>query len=293
MATKKQIIGIAVAGAAVLGWAAFRPELLFVNKTVNEKLPTMGNEKAHEIASGMFSSEAHETKGSATLVKVGNKSYLRLSAFSTSNGPDVRVYLLKEGQQPTSDDVLDLGSIKGNQGDQNYELPTDVTLTGNENVSIWCKRFSVGFGTAKLHSKAKPTASSSSSAFSFIPLDAGFGSDITVTSGKFGGDSGFAGSASIVESNGTRNLKVQFSKIKDGKFTMKLLKKESLKIGAFDAITPSVDLGSPQKGTKNIPISKEIDAWLYRSVAVIKDGQIVSFVNLRSAQEKSVGLNLA
>lgn len=297
MATKKQIIGIAVAGVAIVGWAAFRPELLFVNKSVNEKLPTMGNDKVEEIATGMFASQAHETKGTASLVKVGTKQYLRLSGFSTSNGPDVRVLILKEGSQPNSEGATDLGSIKGNQGDQNYELPANLMLTGNENISIWCQRFSVGFGTAKLHTDNKASATIQQSQFTpsntrFAPLNVGFGGDIVVTFGNFNG-SGFAGKASIVETNGARNLRLQLTKVQEGNFSIKLLKKESLKVGPFDSKVPSVDLGSPQNGTKNVPISKEIDAWLYRSVAVIKDGQIVAFVNLRSAQEKPAGLNLA
>jgi hypothetical protein len=45
---------------------------------------------------------------------------------------------------------IDLGSIKGNIGDQNYVLGPDVDLSKYRAVSVWCKRFSVNFGTAPL-----------------------------------------------------------------------------------------------------------------------------------------------
>jgi hypothetical protein len=45
---------------------------------------------------------------------------------------------------------IDLGSIKGNIGDQNYVLGADVDLSKYRTVSAWCKRFSINFGVAPL-----------------------------------------------------------------------------------------------------------------------------------------------
>jgi len=45
---------------------------------------------------------------------------------------------------------IDLGSIKGNIGDQNYTLGSDADLSKYRAVSVWCKRFSVNFGAAPL-----------------------------------------------------------------------------------------------------------------------------------------------
>ena len=80
-----------------------------------------------------------------------------LTDFETSNGPDVHVYLV------AADDALDsaavtragfveVGPLKGNIGDQNYELPASVDLGRYRAVTIWCKRFSVNFATAPLMS---------------------------------------------------------------------------------------------------------------------------------------------
>jgi hypothetical protein len=43
---------------------------------------------------------------------------------------------------------IDLGSIKGNMGDQNYDVPNTVDLDKYQAVTIWCAHFNVNFGTA-------------------------------------------------------------------------------------------------------------------------------------------------
>jgi Electron transfer DM13 len=80
---------------------------------------------------------------------------LRFTDFKTSNGPDVHVYLVAADDASDSESVtkagfVDLGSIKGNIGDQNYTLGSNVDLSKYRAVSVWCKRFSVNFGTAAL-----------------------------------------------------------------------------------------------------------------------------------------------
>jgi hypothetical protein len=45
---------------------------------------------------------------------------------------------------------IDLGTIKGNIGDQNYALSADVDLSKYRTISIWCKRFAINFGVAPL-----------------------------------------------------------------------------------------------------------------------------------------------
>jgi hypothetical protein len=48
------------------------------------------------------------------------------------------------------DDYLNLGRLKGNQGDQNHELPADVDLARFRSVVVWCDRFDSAFGAADL-----------------------------------------------------------------------------------------------------------------------------------------------
>ena len=152
---KVTLVAIIVAGGA--GWYAFRPERAFINQKVNEQAPT-ASAMNNQLATGEFHSGAHETKGMATVLQLGEgKKTLRLTNFATSNGPDVHVYLVaaqdaKDNDSVKQAEVLDLGSLKGNIGDQNYELPANADLAKYRAVTIWCKRFSVNFGTAPLNS---------------------------------------------------------------------------------------------------------------------------------------------
>lgn len=167
MQNRKLMIGIIALAVVVVGWYLFRPELLFISKTVNEQLPTaqpttMAMSKGTEpmvLAKGDFRGLAHETKGVATVHQLGDgKRILRLTNFETSNGPDVHVYLVaaevaKDNETVKQAGFIDLGSMKGNKGDQNYDVPADVDLNKYKSVSIWCARFGVNFGAASLASQ--------------------------------------------------------------------------------------------------------------------------------------------
>lgn len=163
MSKRSFIIGIGIISLAI-AWYAFRPELLFVNKTVNEELPTaqmtsIAMSKGTEptvLGKGDFRGLAHETKGEVTVHQLADgKRILRLTNFETSNGPDVHVYLVaaevaKDNATVKQAGFIDLGSLKGNKGDQNYEVPADADLKKYKSVSIWCARFGVNFGAATL-----------------------------------------------------------------------------------------------------------------------------------------------
>ena len=151
-------IAIPIVAAAVLaGWYAFRPERLVVNRRVDEAVPTaQGGLAAQPLESGRFYSILHPTAGSATIYQMGDGTrVLRFTSFSTSNGPDVHVYMVaaddaKDAATVQQAGYIDLGVIKGNVGDQNYTLGSDLDLSKYRAVSIWCKRFSVNFGAAAL-----------------------------------------------------------------------------------------------------------------------------------------------
>lgn len=153
-----KIILPVIAVVLLLAWYAFRPERLFVNQRVHEELPTAqtANSPGRTLASGKFYSVAHATSGTAAVYQLADGTrVLRFTDFKTSNGPDVHVYLVAADDASDSASVtkagfVDLGSIKGNIGDQNYTLGSDVNLSKYRAVSVWCKRFSVNFGTAPL-----------------------------------------------------------------------------------------------------------------------------------------------
>jgi Electron transfer DM13 len=149
---KKWKIAVPVVVVALfVAWYAFRPERLVVNHRVNEALAS-----AQALESGTFYGVLHPTEGTATIYRMGDGTrVLRFTNFKTSNGPDVHVYMVAAEDAKDSASVLragfiDLGTIKGNIGDQNYALGSDVDLSKYRAVSVWCKRFSVNFGTAPL-----------------------------------------------------------------------------------------------------------------------------------------------
>ena len=112
------------------------------------------------LASGSFHDGAHKTSGTTLVLRLaGGQRVLRLTNFATSNGPDVQVYLGKAADATDSDTVksagfTNLGPMKGNLGDQNYDIPADLDLAKHHSVTIWCQRFGVNFGTAPLSEKA-------------------------------------------------------------------------------------------------------------------------------------------
>ena len=143
--------------AVFVAWYAFRPERLFVNKYVDEKLPNANaNSAPRSLESGPFHSVMHPTQGTATIYRIADGArVIRFTNFKTSNGPDVHIYMVAASDATDNASVLragfiDLGSIKGNIGDQNYALAPDVDLSKYRTVSVWCKRFSVNFGAAPL-----------------------------------------------------------------------------------------------------------------------------------------------
>jgi pentapeptide MXKDX repeat protein len=114
--------------------------------------------KGKTLETGTFHGKVHSTSGRATIYREENgKLILRLTNFKTSNGPDVHVILV--AAKDADDDAnflksntkrLELGKLKGNEGDQNYEIPTGTDLSKFQTVSIYCERFNANFGAAAL-----------------------------------------------------------------------------------------------------------------------------------------------
>ncbi|HKW62414.1 MAG TPA: DM13 domain-containing protein [Candidatus Acidoferrum sp.] len=157
--SRKRIL-LTLVGVPVLvgAWWAFRPEKLFVNHRVNEAAPIAADSEPQPIYTGKLEGKAHATSGRATIYESREgKRYLRLSDFTTSNGPDVHV-LLARAQDKTLEheivkgnlDGLELGSLKGNLGDQSYDLPVTADLQQYQALVIYCERFHAVFGVAKL-----------------------------------------------------------------------------------------------------------------------------------------------
>lgn len=142
----------------VAAWWAFRPEKLWINQKVSETAPFASSTDPQPLYTGRLEGKAHQTSGRATIYKTPDgKQYLRLTDFSTSNGPDVHVVLARSDDANLTQeivkghlDIVELGSLKGNHGDQNYDLPASVDLQKYNVAVIYCERFHAVFGVERL-----------------------------------------------------------------------------------------------------------------------------------------------
>ena len=118
---------------------------------------TQAQEKgAKVLAKGDFHNADKSGKGTATVYQLADgKRVLRLSNFATDNGPDLHVRLIaaddaKDTASVAKADFVELAKLRGNKGNQNYDVSKDVDLSKYKVVSIWCNRFSVNFAAAPL-----------------------------------------------------------------------------------------------------------------------------------------------
>jgi hypothetical protein len=182
------VTAVVVVGVAYLAFGVFGVHTLFIDDKVDESGPVFDSGVAAAVAP--VTSEPSEpseppaseppvvteapapqivTLAQGTFIPLGRYSgegtaivlndgseqrFVRFENFSTDNGPDLRVYLSASDANADSaafdDDFIDLGVLKGNIGDQNYEIPPDVDLSIHDTVVVWCVRFSTPFTAADL-----------------------------------------------------------------------------------------------------------------------------------------------
>ncbi len=99
------------------------------------------------LKSGMFEGLAgHEAKGTAKIIQVADKTFLRFENFQVTNGPDLRVYITPDGNVNNG---IHLEKLKGSKGDQNYILE-NIDVGVYNTVVIYCQPFGAYFGQAEL-----------------------------------------------------------------------------------------------------------------------------------------------
>jgi hypothetical protein len=165
-----------VLAGAGLWW--FQPWKLVTDTVVDEALPVVATSAPRGapatrsatvtspavpgnqvLAAGTLISHEHETTGTAQIVRLADgRRQLLLRDLHTSNGPDLRLWLTDQpvihgraGWRVFDDGRwVELARLKGNRGDQAYEIPASADLATLRSVTIWCRRFAVSFGAAEL-----------------------------------------------------------------------------------------------------------------------------------------------
>jgi hypothetical protein len=175
----KWAISILTVTGLLFGAYFFQPWKLFVDTVVQENIPTSQpspesatdnsetdaaqeepeNSEPILLAQGSLISHEYETSGTVKILQLPDGTrVLRLENLDTSDGPKVEVWLTdapvlagQDGWRVFDDgNYQSLGALKGNQGNQNYEIPADLDLSDFTSVSLWCVTFSVSFGAAEL-----------------------------------------------------------------------------------------------------------------------------------------------
>jgi hypothetical protein len=173
---KRILIGASVLAVLVLGVGLylFQPWRLVTNRQVDDALvappvaaapsapstPDVPDAPAAPagpvvVGGGDFRSLDHGTTGQAQLVRLPDgRHVVQFANLDTSDGPDLRVWLSPKpstsAEQDFKQGYLELGFLKGNKGNQVYEIPPTAAVDDYRSVIIWCKRFSSGFGVAPL-----------------------------------------------------------------------------------------------------------------------------------------------
>jgi hypothetical protein len=84
-----------------------------------------------------------KARGDAKIYNDNGTWKLYLFNFSTTNGPDLHVYL-ETTENATS--FIDLGLLKSTTGNQTYNISGNPSLATYKYIIIWCKQFGVFFG---------------------------------------------------------------------------------------------------------------------------------------------------
>ena len=135
----------AIAVTALVGIPMLR------STTVSEQVVTAASPGATVLGSAAFVEVAHAGEGTATFVTADDGSTLvTFTGFATDPGPDLFVYLSTQDPAVGGQlgDVVDLGRLKGNKGDQQYVIPAGTDLSTYRTVVVWCRAFDVAFVTA-------------------------------------------------------------------------------------------------------------------------------------------------
>lgn len=190
MNKRKLVVGAILAGVPILAIAWWLGSPLFLDTEVSEEFPMSAGaivpddmtqeeveaemeeaaEEPAEVTSedmpedqapialkvGTFEDfdDFHRGSGTATIYQLEDGTHLlRLEGFEVTNGPDLHVLLVPDPDPHDRDAIagyVDLGSLKGNIGNQNYPIPADVDISEFNSVVIYCQPFHVVFSTAPL-----------------------------------------------------------------------------------------------------------------------------------------------
>ena len=137
-----------------LAWKFLAPQ---PTRTVNEHI---GDAAAKPLSSGTFSGgdPAHKASGTVTLYRDSKGFFLRFEKYEATSGPAVHFYLSESTEGEFAKNTVKLipvpGGVDGEQatlrGNFNVRIPAGIDAEKYRSIIVWCTRFGVTFGAAKL-----------------------------------------------------------------------------------------------------------------------------------------------
>jgi hypothetical protein len=112
-------------------------------------VPTSMANAGEKIVSGSFYGQSdHITTGKITIEKDGDRTIVILhNDFSLDGAPAPTLGFTKDGK---FDQKTEFAKLKSLKGEQRYEVPKNVLVRTYDTFTVWCSKFSVPLGSAKL-----------------------------------------------------------------------------------------------------------------------------------------------
>jgi hypothetical protein len=135
----KQLISLLLIVAAIWGSSSCKKDET-VQETVNTGLTTL-------LQGSFVNGSGHSTTGNVKLAKdASGKKFLVFENLKTDSGPDLKLYLAEDVKATNFSEI----ASKVSNGSYQVEVPSSVDTDKKRKVLIWCKAFSVLFGSADL-----------------------------------------------------------------------------------------------------------------------------------------------
>jgi hypothetical protein len=144
---RRRWLRVVIVGLPLSAFLAYALVPAFVDETVVETRAADASRERNGVLTGID----HRATGTAAVYRLADgKRVVRFEQLDMQNGPDLFVYLVPRHGQRGPDGGVNLGRLKGNKGDHQYDLPAGTNPDDFGGVFVWCRQFATAFAAAPL-----------------------------------------------------------------------------------------------------------------------------------------------